>query len=144
MANGASEGEADSDGPRRPERGLNRVTLIGRVGREPDHRGTGEHPCIIFPLATNASFRKANGELMSRTDWHRICVFKPGLRDNIGSRIGKGDRVYVEGSISYSRFSGEDNKNITITSIVAEDLMIMARRLNNPNRIEEEEEENID
>ncbi|GFR89326.1 single-stranded DNA-binding protein [Elysia marginata] len=119
MANGASDKDWDSEGPRRPERGLNRVTLIGRIGREPEHRGTDDHPCVIFPLATNYSFRKASGELMTKTDWHRICVFKPGLRDNVCSRIGKGDRVFVEGPISYTRFLDEDNKNTTLTSIVA-------------------------
>ena len=45
-----------------PSPGMNKATLIGRVGREPEHRGTEEHPCIVFPLATNMSFRKANGE----------------------------------------------------------------------------------
>ncbi|RUS73057.1 hypothetical protein EGW08_019172 [Elysia chlorotica] len=138
MASGAGEGDTEYEGGRRPERGMNRVTLIGRVGREPDHRGSEEHPCVVFPLATNVSFRKANGELMTKTDWHRICVFKPGLRDNVGSRIGRGDRVCVEGSISYTRFVDDDNKNNILTSIVAEDLMILARRQNNT-RTEEEE-----
>ncbi|KAK3766184.1 hypothetical protein RRG08_025184 [Elysia crispata] len=140
MANGAGDGGMEPEGNRRPERGMNRVTLIGRVGREPDHRGSEEHPCVVFPLATNLSFKKANGELMTKTDWHRICVFKPGLRDNVGSRIGRGDRVFVEGSISYTRFVDEDNKNNVLTSIVAEDLMILARRQTNVSLRTEEEE----
>ncbi|XP_005111468.1 single-stranded DNA-binding protein, mitochondrial [Aplysia californica] len=122
--------EAGDFKERRQERGLNRVQLIGRIGRDPEHRGTDEHPCIVFPLATNLSFRKAStGELMSKTDWHRICVFRPGLRDNVASRIAKGDRVMVEGSLSYQRYTDSD-RPVNITSILADDIMILARRRN--------------
>ncbi|GFO03376.1 single-stranded DNA-binding protein [Plakobranchus ocellatus] len=141
MATDGTDGDSmDSDANRRPERGMNRVTLIGRVGREPELRGTDEYPCVVFPLATNLSFRKANGEQMTKTDWHRICVFKPGLRDNVANRIGRGDRVFVEGAISYTRFTDNDNKNTVLTSIVADDMMILARRQNSQVRSEEGEE----
>lgn len=124
----SNQEEENLTGLRKPERGLNKVTLIGRVGKDPDHRGSDEHPVLIFPLATNFTFKKANGEAVTKTDWHRICVFRPGLRDNVASRINKGDRLLVEGALSYQRITDRDQKEITITSIIADDILFLQRR----------------
>ena len=42
--------------------GINRVTLLGRMGKDPEFRGTKEHPVVVFPLATNKSYRKSTGK----------------------------------------------------------------------------------
>ncbi|CAL1546079.1 unnamed protein product [Lymnaea stagnalis] len=131
--------EENLTGLRRPERGLNKVTLIGRVGRDPDHRGSEEHPALIFPLATNFTYKKANGEAVTKTDWHRICVFRPGLRDNVANRIVKGDRILVEGAISYQKFTDRDQREVNVTSIIADDIMFLAKRQNQENREEIDE-----
>lgn len=48
--------------------GLNRVTLIGRIGKDPEFRGTEQFPCAVFPLATNKNYRKSNGKSNSVHD----------------------------------------------------------------------------
>jgi single-strand DNA-binding protein len=136
----ALEDDAEPDTRIRSERCLNRVTLIGRVGRTPEQRGNAENPCLIFPLATNLVYRKADGERMVKTDWHRVAVFSPGLRDHVASRIEKGDRLLVEGSISYMRYINNENKPVNSVSIKAEEIMFLGRR-RGTNREEEEEEE---
>ncbi|CAG5119176.1 unnamed protein product, partial [Candidula unifasciata] len=92
------------------QRCLNRVTLIGRGGREPENWGSSEHPCVIVPLATN-------------TDWQKSGVFRPRLRDNVAARILKGDRLFVEGSLSYVKYTDQD-KTFTPVSMNADEIMI--------------------
>ncbi|KAK6972641.1 single-stranded DNA-binding protein mitochondrial [Biomphalaria glabrata] len=130
--------ESFANSKKLPERGMNKVTLVGRVGRVPEQRGTSEHPAVIFPLATNMTFKRANGELTTRTDWHRVCVFLPGLRNIAANRVNKGDRLLVEGSLSYQRYTDSDNKEVNVTSILANNILILSRR---PNQVEQEEPE---
>ncbi|XP_059166911.1 single-stranded DNA-binding protein, mitochondrial-like [Physella acuta] len=120
--------EEEISAPRRAERGLNKVTLLGRVGRDPETRGSEEHPALIFPLATNATYRKSNGELMTKTDWHRVCVFKPSLRENVATRINRGDRILIEGSLSYQRYLDDSKREQTVTSVIADNIVFLSRR----------------
>lgn len=65
---------------------------LGRVGVEPQIRGTEDHPVIVFSLATNVRYKKGN-EYLNSTDWHNIAVFRPGLRDSIEKYVSKGEHV---------------------------------------------------
>jgi single-strand DNA-binding protein len=80
---------------------LNKVTLIGNVGRDPEIRTTGEGKEIAtLSLATSESWKdKITGERKEKTEWHRIVVFNEGLVSVIKSLIKKGSRLYVEGSL---------------------------------------------
>lgn len=62
------------------------------------------------------------GELSQKTDWHRVCVFKPGLRDAVFNYLRKGQRVHVSGRISYGSVT-EDNTTKANTSIIADDVI---------------------
>lgn len=68
---------------------VNRVTLIGNVGRGWKHRGTSEHSFSFFPLATNIVYRMTDKECIIETDWHRVAVFRPGLWDGIAFNLPK-------------------------------------------------------
>lgn len=114
---------------KRVERSINRVTLLGRMGKDPEFRGTKEHPVVVFPLATNKSYRKSTGELMHEVTWHRIVVFRPGVRNNICPRLGKGDRVMIDGQISYHTVNKDgDHINNNITSILADDIILLTKK----------------
>ncbi|XP_068987101.1 single-stranded DNA-binding protein, mitochondrial [Bombus flavifrons] len=102
---------------------INQVTLLGRAGGEAQKRGNEEHPVVIFSLATHINYRYMNGDFVQRTDWHRICVFKPILRDTVLNYLRKGQRVYVAGKISYGEFKDEDGTTKSSTSIVADDVI---------------------
>ncbi|XP_060830742.1 single-stranded DNA-binding protein, mitochondrial [Bombus pascuorum] len=105
------------------EKSVNQVTLLGRVGGEAQKRGNEEHPVVIFSLATHSNYRYTNGDFMQRTEWHRICVFKPSLRDNVLNYLRKGQRIYVSGKITYGEFKDEDGNTKSSTSIIADDVI---------------------
>lgn len=67
--------------------------------------------------------RYENGDWAQRTDWHRIVVFKPALRDSVMNYLKKGQRALVTGKISYSELTGEDGKPKMNTSIIADDIV---------------------
>uniref|UniRef100_A0A0V0GC89 Single-stranded DNA-binding protein n=1 Tax=Triatoma dimidiata TaxID=72491 RepID=A0A0V0GC89_TRIDM len=104
------------------EKTLNQITLLGRVGGEPQKRGTTDHPVVIFSLATHTHYKYESGEATQKTDWHRISVFKPSLRDLVFSYLHKGQRVLVSGRITYGSIKEDGNIRPT-TSIVADDII---------------------
>nr|CAD7455718.1 unnamed protein product [Timema tahoe] len=102
---------------------LNEVTLLGRVGGEPQKRGTEEHPVVIFSLATHTNYKYDTGEFMQRTDWHRVCIFKPSLRDTVYNYLKKGQRVYVAGRLTYGEVKDEAGNPRPTTAVVADDVI---------------------
>ncbi|XP_050493794.1 single-stranded DNA-binding protein, mitochondrial [Bombus huntii] len=105
------------------EKTINQVALLGRVGGEAQKRGSEDHPVVIFSLATHINYKYMNGDFVQRTDWHRICIFKPGLRDTVLNYLKKGQRVYVLGKISYGEFKDEDGTTRSSTSVIADDVI---------------------
>ena len=84
-----------TDGP--SERSINQVTLLGRVGSDPQIRGTEAKPVTSFSLATNAVWKTQNpgpGDSVwsHRVDWHNVVVFKPGMRESTYNNIHKVNR----------------------------------------------------
>lgn len=63
------------------------------------------------------------GDFIQRTDWHKICVFKPNLRDAIYNYLKKGQRVMVNGRISYSEFKDENGNLHPSTAIIADEVI---------------------
>ena len=78
---------------------MNKVTLLGRIGMDPQVRGTVDRPVASFSLATNVRYRKTNpgepepkeDEFMVRTDWHNIVVFRTGLAKTVLDHMQKGN-----------------------------------------------------
>ncbi|XP_055943227.1 single-stranded DNA-binding protein, mitochondrial-like isoform X2 [Argiope bruennichi] len=114
------------------EKSVNHVTLLGRVGIDPQLRGTETKPVVVFTLATNTNYKYETGEIKQKTDWHRITVFKNSLRDTVLEYLRKGSRVYVEGRIVYSEYNDNRGTTFSSTSIVANDVVF----LGNPPRVE--------
>lgn len=63
------------------------------------------------------------GDFMQKTDWHKICVFKPNLRDAVYNYLRKGQRVMINGRISYSEFKDEEGNSRPSTAIIADDVI---------------------
>uniref|UniRef100_F6UY73 Single-stranded DNA-binding protein, mitochondrial n=1 Tax=Callithrix jacchus TaxID=9483 RepID=F6UY73_CALJA len=108
------------------ERSLNRVQLLGRVGQDPVLRqAEGKNPVTIFSLATNEMWRSGEsevyqmGDVSQKTTWHRISVFRPGLRDVAYQYVRKGSRIYVEGKIDYGEYMDKNNVRRQATTIIA-------------------------
>jgi len=62
---------------------------------------------------------------LQKTDWHRICVFKPYLRENVYKFMSKGQRVYVSGKISYGEIKDDQGNAHTATSVIADDVIFI-------------------
>ncbi|KAL2737790.1 hypothetical protein V1478_001876 [Vespula squamosa] len=105
------------------EKTINQITLLGRVGGAPQERGTEKHPVVIFSVATHFNYKYENGEYLQKTDWHRICVFKPNLRESICNYMKKGHRVLVNGRLSYGEFKDDEGNTKSSTSVIADDVI---------------------
>ncbi|KAK1335079.1 hypothetical protein QTO34_004655 [Cnephaeus nilssonii] len=112
---------------------LNRVQLLGRVGQDPVMRQVeGKNPVTIFSLATNEMWKSGDneayqmGDVSQKTTWHRISVFRPGLRDVAYQYVKKGSRIYVEGKVDYGEYMDKNNVRRQATTIIAGKLMITA------------------
>ncbi|CAH2269871.1 jg21702 [Pararge aegeria aegeria] len=113
------------------EKTINQVTLLGRVGADPQKRGSEEHPVINFPLATHFSYKYESGDMLQRTDWHRVSVFRPGLRDTVYKYLKKGQRVYVTGKLSYGEIKLDDGQVRTASTVIADDIIFFQSQQQN-------------
>ncbi|XP_067836855.1 single-stranded DNA-binding protein, mitochondrial isoform X1 [Heptranchias perlo] len=85
----------------------------------------GKNPVTIFSLATNEMWRSgdsdtfASGDISQKTTWHRISIFRPGLRDLAYQYVKKGARIYVEGKLDYGEYTDKSNVRRQATTVVA-------------------------
>ncbi|KAK3544934.1 hypothetical protein QTP86_029216 [Hemibagrus guttatus] len=115
------------------ERSINRVQLLGRVGQDPVMRQVeGRNPVTIFSMATNEMWRSGEGEVSQtgdvsqKTTWHRISVFKPGLRDVAYHYVKKGSRILVEGKLDYGEYVDKNNVKRQATTIIADNIVFLS------------------
>lgn len=107
---------------------LNRATIIGRIGREPQIRYTPSGTSIaLFSVATNEVYRDKNGELKVQTDWHRVVAWSR-LAEICGQYLRKGSLVCIEGSLRSRAYQDRDGKKQTITEVVATNLQMLGAR----------------
>ena len=93
---------------------VNKVILVGRAGKDPELRETAKgEPVANISLATNSGY--GDNE---KTDWHRVTFFG-NLANTVNDYVKKGQELYVEGRISYSKYTGKDGVEKYSTSIIA-------------------------
>ncbi|XP_025088079.1 single-stranded DNA-binding protein, mitochondrial-like [Pomacea canaliculata] len=131
----------DEDGAQsnRFEKSINQVNLLGRIGRDAENRGSAAHPVVVFSLATNSVHTRSDGQTASRVEWHRVSVFKPGLREKIAANLKKGDRVFVTGVIRYDEYTDNQDNQVRTTTILANDIVNLTKRY-----LREEKEETVE
>jgi len=104
--------------------GLNKVMLIGRIGKDPDvHTFDDGTKKISFSLATTESYRNSTGDWVDQTEWHNIV----GFRYLAEKSVAKGDLVYIEGKIKTRKYTDRDGNERYITEIVADKINILIR-----------------
>ncbi|XP_066561012.1 single-stranded DNA-binding protein, mitochondrial [Amia ocellicauda] len=118
------------------ERSINRVQLLGRVGQDPVMRQVdGRNPVTIFSMATNEMWKSGEGEstqtgdVSQKTTWHRVSVFRPGLRDVAYQYVKKGARVFVEGKLDYGEYVDKNNVRRQATTIIADNIIFLSDNL---------------
>lgn len=106
---------------------INKVTLVGHLGGDPEIRtlenGT---PVGRFSVATNENYKDKEGNWQSQTEWHNVVVWRDlAERAKI---LKKGSTVYVEGKISYRKYTDKDGVEKSLTDIVAATFRLLDKR----------------
>lgn len=107
---------------------VNKVILVGRLGRDPESRFTsgGQQVCN-FTLATDESFKDRTGERQKRTEWHRIVVW--GRLAEISQQyLKRGTLVYIEGRLQTRQWDDRSGNKRTTTEIIANGMKILSPR----------------
>ncbi len=106
-------------------RGMNKVTLIGNVGGDPEIRTTaGGVEVATISLATNETFKNASGAKVTTTQWHRLTAWR-GLAEIAQKYVRKGSKLAVAGSIQYSKYTDKANIERYSTEIVIDELVLL-------------------
>ena len=97
---------------------INRVTLLGHAGRDPDIRTLPDGGrSATFSLATTERWKRDDGETAERTEWHRIAVYGPAV-EPVEAMVRKGAAVLVEGRLAHREFRDRQGRDRTIAEIV--------------------------
>ena len=99
---------------------VNKVILVGNLGRDPEVRRTGAgDPIVSFSLATSESWRdKASGERKERTEWHNIVIFNENLGKIAEQYCKKGTKIYLEGQLQTREYTDRDGNQRKGTDVV--------------------------
>jgi single-strand DNA-binding protein len=109
-------------------RGVNRVTLIGNLGRDPDIQYLeGNIAVAKFSLATTETFKDRAGKLVSQTEWHIIVLWR-GLADLAQKYLHKGSLVYIEGRLRTRSWEDKEGNKKYATEIVGDNLVMLDKR----------------
>ena len=112
-------------------RGVNRVMLIGNLGRDPDLQYLeGNIAVAKFPLATTETFKDKNGNLVSQTEWHTVVLWR-GLAELAQKYLHKGSLVFIEGRLRTRNWEDKDKNKRFSTEIVGDNLVMLDKRKDN-------------
>lgn len=114
---------------------INKVTLIGNVGKDPEIRTTQDGKEIAsITLATSESWKdKMSGERKEKTEWHRIVVFADGLVNIIKNYVKKGSKLYIEGSLQTRKWVDNSGVERYTTEIALQGFGAVLLMLDNRN-----------
>lgn len=110
-------------------RGINKVILIGNLGKDPETRYMPSGGAVTnITVATSESWKdKQTGEQQERTEWHRVVFFNR-LAEIAGEYLKKGSKVYIEGSLRTRKWQGQDGQDRYTTEIVANEMQMLGSR----------------
>lgn len=107
---------------------VNRVTLIGNLGRDPEVRRL-ENGAVVakFSVATSENYRDKEGEWQSQTEWHDVVVWR-NLAERAESQLSKGSLVYVDGKLATRNWQDKDGNNRRTTEVIGNYFRVLNRR----------------
>jgi single-strand DNA-binding protein len=113
-------------------RSLNKATLIGNVGNDPEVRTTtGGSRVAQVSLATTRQWNGSNGEKQEKTEWHRLVLWNSkgaNLADIVERYVKKGDRLYVEGRVEYRQWQDKEGQTRYTTEINVREMIMLSSR----------------
>jgi len=98
---------------------VNKVILIGNLGKDPEVRNFENNSVANFSLATSETYTDKNGERQTLTEWHNISVWGRGA-ETVQKYLKKGSKVYIEGKITYRKYQDKDGVDRYTTDIKAD------------------------
>lgn len=119
---------------------VNKVILIGNVGKDPEIRRTQDgRPIGNLSIATSESWRDKNtGERKEKTEWHRVCCFNEGLCKVIEQYVRKGAKLYIEGQLQTRKYTDKDGVEKYSTEVVLQGFGSTLTMLDSPAKAEGE------
>lgn len=106
-------------------RSVNRATLLGNVGRDPEIKVTGGGTSVAsFSIATSERYKDKSGEWQDRTEWHNVVAYGRNA-DIIRDYVRKGSKLYVEGRIQTRSWDGKDGSKQYRTEIVVDQVVLL-------------------
>jgi single-strand DNA-binding protein len=122
-------------------RGLNKLMIIGHLGRDPEMRYTPSgRPVTTFSVATSRSWHSADGERHEETEWFNVVAWG-NLAEICNQHLHKGQQVYVEGRLQTRRWEDtEGNKHFT-TEVVAKEMIMLGDRRDTPSPMDDSAED---
>ncbi len=110
-------------------RGVNKVILVGNLGKDPDMKYTASGAAIAnITVATTESWTdKKTNEKVEKTEWHRVVFFRR-LAEIVGEYLHKGSQVYIEGKLQTRKWQGQDGQDRYTTEIVASEMQMLGGR----------------
>ena len=109
-------------------RGVNKVILVGNLGKDPELRYTGSGTAVCnFSLATNESYKNAEGEMVEKTEWHNLVVWSR-LAEICNEYLKKGSQAYFEGSLQTRSYDDRDGNKKYTTEIKVREMMMLSGR----------------
>jgi single-strand DNA-binding protein len=106
-------------------RSLNKVMLIGHLGKDPEVRYTASGLAVAnFSVATNESWKDQDGNVQERTEWHNIVMWSK-LAEIAGEWLKKGKQVYLEGRLQTRSYDDKNGVKRYVTEIVATDMIML-------------------
>lgn len=120
-------------------RGLNKVMIIGNLGRDPEMRYTPSgRPVTTFSIATSRSWKSSEGERRTETEWFNIVAWG-SLAEICNQYLKKGQQVYIEGRLQTRRWEDDDGNKRSTTEVVAREMIMLGDR-----RDRKEDEQEVD
>lgn len=108
---------------------INKVTLIGRLGRDPEVRHFDNNAAVCnFTLATNETYTDRDGNRIDQTEWHNIAIWKRGLVDVAEKYLGKGQLIYIEGKLRTRNWEDQNGGKRYSTEVVVDNFKMLERK----------------
>jgi single-strand DNA-binding protein len=100
--------------------GVNKVILVGNLGRDPEVRSTQDGKKIVnFSIATSETWKdRSSGERRERTEWHRVVIFNEGLAGIAERYLRKGSKIYIEGQLQTRKWTDQAGVEKYTTEVV--------------------------
>lgn len=103
---------------------VNKVILLGNIGKDPEVRETKAGNIVNMVMATSEKYTDKSGQKQEKTEWHNLVVFGK-LADVVSKYVKKGDKLYVEGSITTRKWEDKEGNTRYTTEVKVRDLTML-------------------